>query len=148
MSSVPSEGRYARREVPPEGHVDAWAIGAFVFAAALMIMGGIFQMLMGAAALIQNGFFGADPDSPYGRDPTIWGWLHLAGGAIVFLAGIYVFKGSLWARIVGIAAAMLGVLILFPAIPTSPFWAVLIIALNILVIWALTAYAGDLTRDV
>jgi hypothetical protein len=31
---------------------------------------------------------------------TTWGWIELIAGAVVLLAGLYVMRGALWARIV------------------------------------------------
>lgn len=147
MSASSAQDQPVRVNIPPDEQVDAWALGSVIFAIAIMIMGGLFQMTMGLGVLLENGFFVSDSDYAYNFNPTIWGWLHLGGGALVLLAGFYVFTGATWARLVGIGAALLGAAIVFPAIPLYPFWALLIIAIDVVVIWALSVHAGDFTSD-
>jgi hypothetical protein len=132
-----------RANVPPEELGSTWAIGSFIFATAVMIMGGVFQTALGLGALFSEGFFSIDRDYAYGLDPTIWGWLHLGAGVLLILAGFYVFTGALWARLVGIGAALISAAIVFPSVPIYPVWAILIISIDVVMIWALTAYAGD-----
>ncbi len=78
---------------------------------------------------------------------TTWGWIHLIVGAIVLLAGFYVMRGALWARIVGITLASLSALANFFFIPFYPFWALSIITLDIFVIWALAAHGRALAQE-
>jgi uncharacterized membrane protein (DUF106 family) len=58
----------------------------------------------------------------------------------MFAAGWGVFTGRVWARAVGIAVALLSAVAQFFYIPYYPVWAVLIIALDVAVIWALASY--------
>jgi hypothetical protein len=59
------------------------------------------------------------------------------------LAGLAVFSGAPWARVVGITLAVLSAIANFFFIPYYPIWAVLIIALDVAVIWGLASYGGD-----
>ena len=74
----------------------------------------------------------------YELDVTAWGWLHLIYGVIVVVAGYGIFGGATWARIVGIAFATFSAVGNFFFIPYQPIWAILIIALDVLVIAALS----------
>ena len=64
-------------------------------------------------------------------------------GVVVVLAGLAVFSGAPWARAVGIVLALMSAVSNFFFIPYYPVWAVLIIALDIAVIWALATYGRD-----
>jgi hypothetical protein len=55
-------------------------------------------------------------------------------------------SGRTWARVVGITLAVLSAIANFLFIPYYPFWSLLIIALDVLVIWALAAH-GQGIRD-
>lgn len=103
-----------------------------------MIMLGIFQAIAGLAAIIEDKFYVVTPNYAYEIDVTGWGWIHLIVGVFVVLAGVYVLSGRLWARIVGITIAVLSALANFFFIPYYPFWAIVVIALDVWVIWALT----------
>jgi hypothetical protein len=79
-------------------------------------------------------------------DITTWGWIHLILGIVVALAGVGLLAGRSWARVVGITLAVLSAIANFMFIPHYPFWALLVIALDVFVIWALAAHGGEL-RD-
>jgi hypothetical protein len=127
-----------------EGVGSAWAVGFIFYAGIMMIMTGIFQIMEGIAGLFQNNVFVATPNYIYKFDATVWGWIHIVVGLLVTAAGFYLFYGKLWARIIGIAAALLGAISNFLYIPYYPVWSVLIIVLNLLVIWALAFHGREL----
>src|SRR6266487_812468 len=124
--------------------------GWVLFAGIMMIVGGLFGFFEGLGALLKSGRFYANVSTnyPYGTSVTTWGWIHLIVGAIVLLAGFYVLRGAVWARIVGITLASLSALANFFFIPFYPFWALLIITLDIFVIWALAAHGRALAEGV
>lgn len=124
-----------------------WAIGAITFAAFMMIMAGAFQGLLGFIAVLQDEFFVATPSYVFQFDATTWGWIHMLLGLVVFGAGIGVLAGQTWARAVGILLALLSAVANFVFMPYYPVWSLLIIALDVLVIWALVAHGGAFRRD-
>jgi hypothetical protein len=130
----------------PEGRskpVSGWAVGFTAFAGAIMLLVGIFQAFAGLAAILNDEFFVRRPNYTYDIDISGWGWIHLIIGLIVAAAGFAVFSGATWARAVGITIALLSAIANFFFIPIYPVWAVLIIALDIIVIWALASYTED-----
>jgi hypothetical protein len=131
-----------RSDVPVSG----WVYGFAAFAGAVMLMVGIFQALAGLAAIFENEFFVVSSSYAYEIDVTAWGWIHLILGAIIAFAGISIYTGQAWARSVGVLLAILSAVANFFFIPYYPVWAVLIIALNIAVIWALVQYGPDEAR--
>jgi hypothetical protein len=126
----------------PRG-AEAWAAGLTLFAGIIMLVIGTFQSLQGLAAIIDDELFVVGPGYAYEFDVTAWGWVHLIGGIIVAVAGVFVLRGALWARIVGMAVAALSAVANFFYIPYYPVWSVLIIALDIVVIWALATYRRE-----
>jgi len=108
-----------------------------------MLMIGIFQAFAGLAAIFNDEFFVVGPNYTYDLDVTAWGWIHLILGVVVAFAGISVYSGATWARTVGIVLAILSAVANFFFIPYYPVWSVLIIALCIAVIWALTVYGPE-----
>jgi hypothetical protein len=56
------------------------------------------------------------------------------------LAGFGALKGATWARVVGITLASLSAISNFFFIPYYPVWSIVIIAADVLVIWALSVY--------
>jgi hypothetical protein len=123
--------------------VNAWAGGLALFAAVMMLVGGIFQALEGLAAILDDSLFSVAVEYAYEVDVTAWGWIHLIGGIVVAVAGFFVLRGMLWARLVGIVVAAGSAILHFFYIPYYPIWSVLIIALDVAVIWALATYRDE-----
>jgi uncharacterized membrane protein YgaE (UPF0421/DUF939 family) len=54
--------------------------------------------------------------------------------------GIFVLRGQTWARVAGMVLAGISALLNFFWLPQAPWWALLLIAVDILVIWALASW--------
>ena len=124
----------------------AGVAGLTVFAAGLMIMVGIFHAAQGLVAIVNDTFYVVGEEYVFQFDVTTWGWIHLLLGILVAVAGFALFSGAVWARTVGVALAVLSAVANFLWMPYYPFWSIAIIALNVFVIWALTAHGRDITR--
>jgi hypothetical protein len=120
--------------------VSGWTVGFAVFAGVMLMIIGVFHAFAGLAAIIDDQYFVVSSNYAFEFDTTAWGWLHLIFGVILVFAGYGVFSGATWARIVGITLAAISAVGNFFFIPYQPVWAVLIIALDVLVIAALCAY--------
>jgi hypothetical protein len=120
-----------------------WTIGFTVFAAVMMIMVGVWQAMAGLVAIFENEFYVQTSNYLYELDATTWGWIHLVIGLFVAFAGWGLLSGQTWARIVGITLAALSATANFLFIPYYPFWSLLIIAVNVMVIWALAAHGRE-----
>jgi tetrahydromethanopterin S-methyltransferase subunit F len=123
-----------------------WAVGFILFAAIMMIMIGVFQAIAGLVAIFENEFYVATRSYLFQFDATTWGWIHLLAGVIIAFAGWGLLSGRTWARVAGIILAVLSAIANFAFLPYYPFWALTIIALDVLVIWALAAH-GRALRD-
>ncbi|WP_198679168.1 DUF7144 family membrane protein [Thermomonospora amylolytica] len=121
--------------------MSAWAVGFAFFAACVMVLSGVFGAIAGFAAILENQVYTFRGDYVFRWDLTTWGWIHLLVGIFVAAAGFAVFTGQMWARTVGIVLAGLSAVVNFMFLPYYPVWSLLIIALDIVVIWALTVYS-------
>jgi len=121
-----------------------WANGLSIFAAAMMVITGFWQVLAGLAALLNDKVYVTTPGYIYSFDLTAWGWIHLLLGILVVCAGVAVFFGQMWARVVGIMLASLSMIANFLFIPHYPIWSLTIIALDVAVIWALATYRREI----
>jgi cell division protein FtsW (lipid II flippase) len=128
------------------GDSSGWSAGTALFAALLMIMVGIWQAVVGLIAIFENDFYVATRNYLFQFDATTWGWIHLVVGLIVAFAGWGLLSGQTWARIVGITLAALSATANFLFIPYYPIWSLLIIAVDIFVIWALTVHGRELRQ--
>jgi hypothetical protein len=121
-----------------------WPVGFTLFAGIIIITVGILHALWGLAAIINDKFFVVGPNYTYDLDVSAWGWIHLIVGVIVGLAGFFLLSGAAWARGFVVGLAVLSLVANFMAIPYFPAWAIVMIALDVLAIWALTVYRWDI----
>ena len=121
------------------------AVGFTFFAATMMILGGGLDLLQGLAAVIRSNYFVVTPHYAYTLNATSWGWIHMILGVILLLAGAALINGSMWARTVGVIFAILVAITNFMWLPYQPVWSIIVIALCVLVIWALTVHGRDVT---
>jgi len=122
------------------------AVGFIVFAGVAMVMIGAFHALQGLVALFNDDFYVVGQKWIFQFDLTTWGWVHLIVGIGVALAGFFVFNGAVWARAVGIAVAAVSALLTFVWLPYYPIWSLIIIALDVMVVWALSVHGRDFAR--
>ena len=121
-----------------EKPVSGWAVGGIVFAAAMLVMVGIFQFITGLVALLNDDFYVVARNYTFDLDVSGWGWIHLIVGALVAITGFSLFAGRTWAAVAAIVIAMLSAITNFFFIPYYPFWSLLVIAIDVWIIWALT----------
>jgi hypothetical protein len=116
------------------------AHGIAVFAGVIMIVGGAFQAVEGLAGIVNDQYIVVLENYFLAFDITLWGWLHLLVGLALLAIGIFLLRGATWARVAGMVVAGISALLNFVWLPYSPWWSLLIIAIDILVIWGLANY--------
>lgn len=122
---------------------DILAAGVATFAALLLLMVGVAQVLQGIVALANDGFYVVTRDYTYDVDITAWGWGHIIAGLVALAASIGLFTSQPWARVLAIGIASISVILNFLWIPYYPVWALLIIGFNVLIIWAVATFPAD-----
>jgi len=141
MTQQPTQNHVTTGE-PAESR-SGLATGFIVFAGVMMIMSGAFQAFAGLVALFENEFYVETRNYLLQFDATSWGWIHLLLGLLVLFAGIAVLSGQTWGRVIGIILAVVSALSSFAFVPYQPFWALVIIAVDVFIIWALAAHGRD-----
>lgn len=120
-------------------------VGWIGFAGIVLILNGAFSALQGAVALIgSNVYYVAVPGSLLLFDVTGWGWWNIVIGLLLVIVGISLLTGAGWARVVAIILASLSALGQLLLLPAQPWWAVIVIAIDVLVIYALTAHGREI----
>jgi hypothetical protein len=122
----------------------SWAVGYSVFAATMLMMVGAFHAMAGLVGIVDDEFYVVTQEWVFELDVTTWGWVHLIGGVLVVLAGLSILKGHMYGRIIGTIAAAISMLVNFAWLPYQPWWSILMIALSVAVIWALTVHGRDI----
>lgn len=133
-------GQAAYTRAEPTG----W-IGWILFGGITMIMLGAFQIIQGLVAVFNDGYYLVGPNSLLVHvDYTVWGWTHFGIGCALAIIGAGVLTGAIWARIAGIAVAAISATVNLAFIAAYPVWSVIIIALDILVIYALAVHGREM----
>lgn len=145
MREADALSRHARRPedqyVQPVSGWVAWV----EFAAIMLILVGAFHVIQGLVALFRDEVFVVSESRlVLNIDYTGWGWIHLIGGVIVILVGAGLLSGRMVARILGVAVAFLSALVNLAFMPAFPVWSLMMIAIDVLVIWAITVHGGEL----
>ena len=122
----------------PQPPVSGWAVGGITFAATVLTIIGVFQVIAGLVAIFDDGFYVVTENYAFDLDASAWGWIHLILGIVLVVTGWGLFTRAPWAGVTAIFLAMLSAVVNFFFIPYYPFWSLLIIALDIWVIWSLT----------
>lgn len=132
--------RAAHRGPEPTG----W-VGWIMFGAVMMLMLGMFHAIAGLVALFQDSYYLVGKNNLVVHvNYTAWGWAHLIGGIVIVLAGVGLIAGQMWARIVGVGLAILSAVVNMAFFAAYPWWSAIMIALDVLVIWALTAHGAEM----
>jgi hypothetical protein len=139
MASTGMEGTTVdyRRDEPT-----GW-VGWIWFAAVMMMIGGALQAIHGLVAVVNDDWVVWGNRANLYLDLSEWGWIHLIVGIIVFLSGLGVLSGNVLARFVGVALASLSLVANFLYLPAFPLWAIVVIAIDVLVIYALTVHGRE-----
>ena len=121
-----------------------WAVGWEYFASVMLMIIGVFGIIDGIVAIAKEEFYVVGEKWVFNFNVTTWGWIHLILGIIVLLAGIGILSGNVLARTVGVIVAAISAIANFMWLPYYPVWGVVVIAIDVAIIWALTAHGRDI----
>ena len=77
-------------------------------------------------------------------------WWNVALGALLILTAVALFSGATWARIVAVVAVVavvvagVSAVVQLMLIPAQPWWSLIVIAIDVLIIYALIAHGDEL----
>jgi hypothetical protein len=135
MTSATMKPARSGRRAEREGY------GLVVFAAAMLLIIGCFNLIYGIAAVASSHVFVAGAAYVFGSLNS-WGWVTLCIGAVQLVAAAGVMMGNQLARWFGVAVLGLNALAMMFFLPAYPLWALVIIAADVIAVWALCAYGS------
>ncbi len=117
------------------------------FAAIMILLSGALEVLFGILAILL-------PASQYftTREGTtvfyvsLWGWWHLLIGVVLIAAGIALANGRVWARVFAVVVVAINAVSQLLSLPAQPWWSIVVFALDLLVIYAITVHGRELRR--
>ncbi len=127
--------RYGTPERAPAGG------GWLLFAGVMFMVSATLNVIWGIAAVSNSHFFVADATFILSGLNT-WGWIAIGFGALEALAVVSIWRGGAFGRWFGIVVAGLAIPIAMMSIPAYPFWALTLVAIDVLIIYGLVAYGG------
>ena len=117
------------------------------FAGMVMIVIGSLDFFQGLIAIIRDKYYVLAPNQIIVFDVTTWGWIMLIWGIVVAFARFGLFTGASWARWFTIVVASLNFLVQLGFVGSAQYtlWALTVVGLNIVVLYALIVRWGDAT---
>lgn len=154
MSEIVSKGAhhapYDYAEEEEQARTTSGWRGWVGFAGFLMILNGIFQTIVGLVGIFRSSFYLVSSNSTQLlviQDVRTWGWVHLLVGIIVIIAGVSLFSGATWARVLAVLMAMSTAIAHMVSISLYPLWSLIAITLSVVVMYAVIVHGGDLRAN-
>jgi len=122
-------------------HAEGRGLGLVFFASILLFVAGFFNMLYGIAAIANSHVFVAGAHYVIG-DLRAWGWITLILSVLQLVAAAGILAGNQLARWFAVAVVALNAIDMMLFIPAFPFWALTIIAVDIVALYGLCAYGS------
>jgi len=111
----------------------------------ILIVLGVWNAIDGLTALVAGDFVVADAERVVALQVAAWGWVLLALGVVEVVAGIALFVGARWARVVAVLVAGFNGVVQLAFIAAYPVGAILIMVVCALMIWTVVRH-GDAAR--
>lgn len=123
--------------------VSGW-VGWVGFASLMLLLGGAISLIAGFVALFKDGVvFTNFNESIWILNYTQWGWIHMILGVLAILIAASLASGNMLGRTLAVIIALASAIANMAFIPIYPFWALTIITIDVLVMYAIVAHGGD-----
>jgi len=114
-------------------------VGRAMFAAILLFIGGVLNIIWGIAAIGNSHFFVGNAHYVFG-DLKTWGWIALILGVFEIFGGLSLFRAGTYGRWLAMIAGSLAAIDALLAIPAYPFWALAVFALSLWIVYGVAIY--------
>ena len=124
--------------------VTGWT-GWGVFASVLLLIAGIFDLIFGLAAVIgPNTTVVVAETGLFAVDVAAWGWWHIIAGIALIVLSFFLYRGATWARVIAIIIVIINAVGQLTLLSVQPWWSLIILAVDVLIIYALTVHGREL----
>jgi hypothetical protein len=120
------------------------------FAGIMLVIVGAIDFFQGLIALFEDEYFVVTGSGFLVVDLTAWGWIMLIWGVLLMLAGVGLVGGQGWARWFAIVVVSVNFIAQLGFLGNSqyPLWSLTVMALNVIVLYALTARWSESTAEI
>lgn len=117
---------------------ETWA-GWIRLGAILILIISMLEFFEGLIAIIRDDYYVLRPDQIVVVDLTTWGWLTLIWSIVLAVIGFALLAAATWARWAAIVVLSLNFIVQLGFVGSAqyPLWALTVLALNIVVLYAL-----------
>lgn len=119
-------------------------VGWIAFAGVMMVLSGIFQAISGLTAIFNPNWFATTEKAVLVFNIATWGWWQLLIGIVVALVGVGLFSGNMASRVMGVILVGLSAVSNLAFLGVYPFWSLVVITVDLLVIYALVVHGGEM----
>lgn len=119
-------------------------VGWGYFASFMMMLLGIFQGIAGLAGIFKDNFYLVTQNHLLILNFKAWGWINLILGIIIFMAGLELMRGAMWARVAAVFLAGLSFIANIGFIDAYPIWSITMLVIDALIIYSLTVHGAEL----
>ena len=120
--------------------------GWVVFAGLVTMIASFLNLIFGLSLLLNDEWVVLTRDALLIFDLTTAGVIYLIFAAFQFVVALSIFHGELWARVLGILGASLGIITQMSFMSIYPQWAWLVIGIDVLVIYALAVHGDEIAE--
>jgi hypothetical protein len=113
--------------------------GWAAFAGVILFIVGSLNAFWGLAGILNDDIVIVGGQGALIADITLWGWLHLILGSVIAITGVGLLGGSSAARWPAIIFVSINAIVQIVWFPAAPLWAFLIILLDVMILYQLTA---------
>jgi uncharacterized membrane protein HdeD (DUF308 family) len=114
--------------------------GWTTFAGVVLMLAGFLNFVWGIAAIDDSSFFTDEGRYILFDDLNTWGWFFLIVGVLQMIAAVSIWNRHAFGQMFGIFSASVNILVLLFTVNAYPFAAFMLFIIDVLVIYALTAY--------
>lgn len=118
-------------------------VGWVVFAGLTMIIVGAIEVMMAMVAFFNRAYYVPASALAVHINYAGFGWIQLLIGLVFIAAGYGLIAGQLWARITAVVIAFLSAVANLAFIAAYPWWALTVIALDVVIIYAVTVHGAE-----
>ena len=144
MSSMTEQQMQQRRMELGSETRTGWS-GWLSFAAVMLGLLAAFHVIAGLTALFNDEYFVVGPSGlVVEMDYTAWGFIHLGIGLLLAAGAVSLMSSGMFGRVVAVMAASVSAIVNLSFIAAYPVWSALMIAVDVIVIYAVVVHGREL----